>query len=337
MTRPMRDVAHHILGGLACAAMAAIGCSSAAAQDQSLKDWPLKPVRLVVPFSPGGATDVVARIVADKLSASLGQPVTIDNKPGAGGNIGASLVAKSAPDGYTMFVAGSPGFTNAAALTKDAGFDPERDFTAVAMLATQSVLLTINPAVPAASVQELVAYAKARPGQLSYGTPGIGTPHHLAMELFKLTAGIDLVHIPYRGGAPMAQDALAGQVPVMFASYTVVGPHLKSGKLKVLGNSSKRPMTQAPEIKSIAELGYPDFDVDIWFGLVAPVGTPATVIERMSRDTQAVIETDEIRQRLLPTGSDPPPRLTPSQFADRIKADVERWSNVVRKANIKAE
>lgn len=301
------------------------------------QEWPSKPIKLVVPFSPGGATDVVSRVIADKLSVELRQPVTIDNRPGAGGNIGAVVVAKSPADGYTMFVAGSPGFPNAAALTKDPGFDAEKDFVPVAMIATQSVLLTLHQSVPANTLAELVTYAKSKPGQLSYGTPGIGTPHHLAMELLKQLAGIDLVHVPYRGGAPMAQDAVAGQVPVMFASYTVVAPHLGTGKLKIVGNSSKRPMTQAPHIKSIAEQGYPDFDVVVWFGLMAPTGTPRPAIDRMSEAVHTVTATDEIRQRLLPTGSDPPPKLTPADFGAQLKTDIARWSGVVRTANIKAE
>lgn len=316
----------------AVAALLALAASAAQAQD-----WPNKPIRFVVPFAPGGATDVVARIIGERLSTRLGQPVAIDNRPGAGGNIGAAVVAKSAADGYTMFVAGSPGFTNAAALTKDPGFDVERDFVAVAMIATQSVLLAVSPSLPVSNVQEFVAYAKARPGQLSYGTPGIGTPHHLAMEVMKLAAGLDVVHVPYRGGAPAVQDLLAGQIPVVWGSYTIVGPHQKSGKIKILGNSSKRPMSLAPEIKSVADQGFPDFDVEIWFGLMAPAGTPAAAVDRMSREVHAVVDMEDIKQRLLPTGSDPPPRLTPVQFQAVVKRDVVRWSEVVRKAGIKPE
>ncbi len=323
--------------GIARAAIVLATALGAFAGNAAGQEWPAKPIRFVVPFAPGGATDVVSRIIADRLSTRLGQPIAIDNRPGAGGNIGAAVVKSAAPDGYTLFVAGSPGFTNAGALTKDPGFDADKDFVPVAMIATQSVLLAVTSSLPANSVQEFVAHAKSRPGQLSYGTPGIGTPHHLAMELLKQQAGIDVVHIPYRGGAPAAQDLLAGQIPVIFGSYTVVGAHYKSGKLKILGNSSRRPMTQAPEIKSIAEQGFPDFDVDIWFGLMAPTGTPAAVVERMNREAHAVTELDDIKQRLLPTGSDPPPKLSPAEFSVRVKADIKRWSDVVRKAGIKSD
>ena len=316
--------------------LAALPASLAIAQS-SPTSWPTRPVHLVVPFVPGGATDVIGRLVVDQLAARLGQPVVIENKPGAGGNIGATVVAKSVPDGYTMFVAGSPGFPNAAALSKEPGFDPIRDFVPVALLGTQPMVLATHPSLAPNTVQELVAYAKANPAKLSYGTPGIGTPHHVSMELFKQTAGISLEHIPFRGGAPMAQAVLAGEVPVMFGSYVVSGPHLKTGKLKALGVSSKRRLTQDTAILPMAEQGYPDFDVEVWFGIVAPTGTPASIVERMTRDTQAVLDMEEVRQRLLAVGYDPPPKLTSVEMGAWIKRDVVRWSEVFRKAGIAPE
>lgn len=299
--------------------------------------WPTRSVQLVVPFVPGGATDVIARMMSDKLSQRLGQPVVIDNKPGAGGNIGATMVANAPPDGYVMFVAGSPGFPNAAALSKTPGFDPEKDFAAVALLATQAMLLAVNPSLPVSTLAEFVAYAKANPGKLNYATPGIGTPHHLAMELLKTVTGTSIEHVPFRGGAPMTQAVLAGQVPTMFGSFVIVGPHLKAGKLKVLGASSKRGVTQAPDVKPIAEQGYPDFDVDTWFGVVAPKATPPAVIERMASAIKATVETPEIRERLLSTGYDPPPPMTSQEMTKLIAHDVVRWGNVLRKAGIKPE
>ena len=318
-----------ILVGAAIAAVLA-GSGGTAAQQ-----WPVKPVHLVVPFVPGGATDVLGRIYSDKLAQRFGQPVVIENKPGAGGNVGATYVARAPADGHVMFIASSPGFVNAAALSKDAGFDPLKDFVAVAMLATQPMLLNAHPSLAAGNIKELVAYAKANPGKLSYGTPGIGTPHHLAMELFKTVADIDVVHVPYRGGAPMTQDVVAGQVPLMFGSYVIAGPHLKAGRLKALGNSAKKRMTQAPEIPAIAEQGYPDFDVESWFGLVAPSGTPAAAIERMTREVHAVLGMDDVKDRLLKTGFDPPPLLATPAFAERLKVDVAKWSKVVVEAKIK--
>ena len=299
--------------------------------------WPTRPVQLVVPFVPGGATDVVGRIVSDKLAQRLGQPVLIDNKPGAGGNIGATMVANAAPDGHTMFIAGSPGFPNAAALSKNPGFDPEKDFVAVALRASQSMLLTLHPSVPVETLKDLVSYAKANPGKLNYGTPGIGTPHHLAMELLNTVAATDFVHVPFRGGAPMAQAVVSGQVQMMFGSFVVVGPQLKAGKLKVLGGSSKRGVTQAPEVPTIAALGYPDFDVEIWFGVVAPRMTPPAVVERMAREIHAVVETEEIKQRLLTTGYDPPPKLTSAEMDKLVARDVVRWSQLLKNAGIQPE
>ena len=320
-----------LTAALACVCVAIIGASARA------QDWPTKPVHFVVPFVPGGATDILGRIYSDRLAARLGQPVIIDNRPGAGGNVGAAFVAKSPPDGYTLFIASSPGFTNAVALSKDAGFDPVGEFVAVTLLATQSQMLILNTSLAPNTLAEFVAFAKAQPGKLSYGTPGIGTPHHLAMELFKLTAGIDIVHVPYRGGAPMLQDALAGQVPIMFASYVIAGPHLKAGKLKAIASTSTRRVPQAPEVVPIAEQGYPGFDVESWFGLVAPVGTPDAAITRLTREMQALQALDEIKERLLQVGFEPPPVLSTPEMAERLKRDVVKWSKVVTDANIKPE
>lgn len=319
------------LGGLAAVALAYFTASAMAQQ------WPARAVTFVVPFVPGGATDVLGRLYSDRLGAVLGQPVIIDNKPGAGGNVGASFVAKSQPDGHTFFIASSPGFTNAAVLSKEAGFDPLKDFVAVAMLGTQGFLFALSATLPPNTVQEFVAYAKANAGKLNYGTPGIGTPHHLGMELFKSMAGIDVVHVPYRGGAPLMQDMLAGQVGMMLGSWVITGAHLKTGKFKAIARTSVRPVSQAPEIRSIAEQGYPDFDVETWFGLVAPVGTPASVLDRLSKEIHALQANEDMRRRMLTVGFDPPPADTVAQFSDRLKRDVSRWSKIVKDVGIKPE
>jgi tripartite-type tricarboxylate transporter receptor subunit TctC len=314
----------------ACAVL--FGTAGAAAQQ-----WPVKPVRIVVPFAPGGATDVLGRIVADKLGARLGQPVVIENKPGAGGSLAASVVARSAPDGYTLFIASSPSFVIAKELSDNPGFDPLKDFVAVTLLATQGMLLNLHPSLKPSTVAEFVAYAKANPGKLSYATPGIGTPHHLAMELLKLSAGIDLVHVPYRGGGPMTKDVVAGQVPVMFGSYVIAGPYLKSGKLKAIGASTKARVPQAPEIVPIAEQGYPGFDVESWFGLVAPAGTPAAVVTRLATDVQASLQIPEVKDRMSKIGLDPVPPMSVEAYSARLKNDVAKWGKVVRDAKLKPQ
>jgi tripartite-type tricarboxylate transporter receptor subunit TctC len=301
------------------------------------QQWPTRPVSLVVPFVPGGATDIIARLYSDKLAARLGQPVVVDNRPGGGGNLGPAFVAKSAPDGHVLFVGSSPGFVNARALSKDAGYDPAKDFVAVTLLATQAMLLTLHPSLSPNTLQEFIAFAKSQPGKLSYATPGIGTPHHLAMELLKLTAGLDIVHVPYRGGAPMTQDVVAGQVGTMFASYVIVGPHLRAGKLKVVAASGLRRIPQAPEVRTVTEQGLQGFDVESWFGLVAPTGTPEAAIARMTEAVQAVAAMDEVQQKLMQIGFEVAPVMSTAKFGELLKRDIARWSDVVSKAGIKPE
>jgi tripartite-type tricarboxylate transporter receptor subunit TctC len=263
--------------------------------------------------------------------------VVIENKPGAGGSLGATLVAQSPADGYTLFIGSNPGMTSAASLSKDAGFDPLRDFTPIVMLATQSFLLNLHPTVPSGTLSEFVAYVKSRPGQLAYASPGVGTPHHLAMELFKLDAGIDMLHVPYRGGGPMTLDVVAGQVPVMFGSFVIAGPHLQAGKLKAIAASGLKRVTQAPDIPTIAEQGYPGFDVTTWFGLFAPMSTPDAVVRRLAADAEVVLAQGDVKERMLTVGLDPPPALSSAAFGDRFRADVGQWAKVIRDAKIKAE
>lgn len=301
------------------------------------QSYPSKPVRIVVPFPPGGATDVLGRLIADKLGGRVGQQVMIENKPGAGGSLGAVVAAQSPADGHVLFIGSDPGFTSAPPMSKDAGYDPIRDFAPVTMLASQSFLLNLHPSFPVTTVPEFVAYAKARPGQLSYASPGVGSPHHLGMELFKLTAGIDIVHVAYRGGAPATQDVVAGQVPIMFGSYVIAGPHLQTGKLKAIGATGAKRVVQAPEIPTIAEQGYPGFDMTTWFGLFAPAGTPNAAIARIAEETHAVLALADVRERFLTVGLDLAPVMTPAEFAARVKTDVAKWAKVVKEANIRAE
>lgn len=296
--------------------------------------YPTKPVRLVVPNAPGGATDILGRLVSDRLAPRLAQQIVVENRPGAGAKVAASYVARAPKDGYTLLLANHPGVTTAPALSKDPDFDAAKDFAPIALLATQTMLLTLHPSLPLATVAEFVAYAKARPGGLSYATPGIGTPHHLAMELLKQMAGINLVHIPYKGGAPAMQDVVAGQVPVMFASFVIAGQYLKSGRLKAIGASGGARNTQAPEFPTVAEQGYPGFDVDAWFGIVAPSGTPAEVIARLNQAVNAVLAMPDLQQHLLKIGFDTVPAMSPAEFGNLIRSEITKWGKVIRDAKI---
>jgi tripartite-type tricarboxylate transporter receptor subunit TctC len=330
MRKPCGEFGLHCLAIIACAVACTLPNKTRA------EDWPTRPVHIVVPFAPGGATDILGRIFADKLSERLGQAVIVDNKPGAGGNIGASYVARSDPDGYTLFVGSGPGLTSARALSKDADFDPVQDFTPITLLATQAFILTVDPKLPPRNIPEFVAYAKGHSG-LTYGTPGIGTPHHLAMELFKQVAGIDLVHVPYRGGGPMIQAALAGEVPVVFASYVIVGPYLSTGKLKPIGFSATHRIPQEPDIAPIAEQGYPGFDVDSFFGLFGPAGTPQPVNDRIAREVRTIHSMQDAKDRLEKIGFEVPTDLSPSEFGQLVRQDVAKWTKVVTAAGIKPE
>lgn len=316
------------------AAVAAVMCAAMAPSPSDAESWPTKPVHLVVPFAPGGATDVIARIMAEALTPLLGQQVIVENKPGAGGTLGATLVVRAPADGYTYYVAASPGFTNSAALYKSPGFDPVKDFMAIAMVATQSNLLVVNPSFKVSTVKELVDYAKANPGKLSYATPGIGTSHHLSMELFKKLAGVDILHIPYRGGGPMTADVVAGRVPVMFGTWVIVGQHLKSGRLKAIGAASKDGMRLAPDVVPIAKQGYPSFDVRSWFGVIARAGTPEPIADRLAKEIHAALAKPEVSARIEKTGLNTAPPMARSAFNERLAADVVKWSNVVREAGI---
>ena len=305
-----------------------------AAGPASPQAYPAKPVRLVVTNAPGGATDILGRLFADRLGQRLGQQVIVDNKPGAGGNIAGAFLANATADGHVLLLANHPGVTTAPAISKNAGFEPVRDFAPIALLATQTMLLTLHPSQPPNNVAEFVAYAKSRPGKLSYATPGIGSPHHLGMEMLKQISGIDLQHVPYKGGAPAMQDVVAGLVPVMFASYVIAGPQLQARKLKAIGVAALARNVQAPEIPTFAEQGYPGFDVSSWFGIVAPAGTPASVLARLNQDANAATAATGFSQQLLKVGFEPAAPMTQAEFATLLRTSVAKWNKVIRDVNI---
>lgn len=312
----------------------ALLCFPAAVPAQS---WPSKPVHIVVPFAPGGATDVLGRLIAEKLSTRLGQQVVIENRPGAGGIVGIAGVAKAVPDGNTLLMVSHPGFTTAPSLMKNAGFETVRDFAPITLLGSQSFLLNVHSSMPWRNVREFVAAAQANPGRFHYATSGIGSPQHFAMELFKLTAGINLVPVHYKGGLPALQDVVAGQVPVMFASYVIAGPHYAAGRLRAIAGSGLTRVPQAPDIATMDEQGYPGFDVIAWFGFVAPAGTPDAITARMAGESHAALGLADVRERMTTIGFDPPKLLSPAAFGDMIRSEVTKWQKVIREANIKPE
>jgi tripartite-type tricarboxylate transporter receptor subunit TctC len=314
----------------AVTAAALLSCASAFAQA-----FPAKPIRVVVPFPPGGGTDIVARTVAPKMSEILGQPVVVENRAGAGGNIATEHVAKSAPDGYTLVVASASTAINTT-LVKNLSWDFARDFAPVALLVVNNHLLAVHPSVPAANVKELLTLAKAKPGHVTYASYGNGSSAHLTAELFKLMAGVDLLHVPYKGAAPAVNDLLGGQVSLVFADVAAMLSHVKSGKLRALGIASRQRFEGLPDVPTIAEAGVPDFEAGGFLGLAAPAGTPPAAVAALNGAAVKTLGMPDVRERLLALASPPMPG-TPEQFGQRIKAEIDKWARVIRAANIKPE
>ena len=297
--------------------------------------YPAKPVRFIVSFPPGGTVDITARIIQPKLSEGLGQPIIIENRGGAGGAVGTEAVARSAPDGYTFLLTLSSHTINP--MLYKLNYDVERDFAPVSLVVSVPQLIAAHPSAPAKTLRELVAVAKQRPGALAYASPGSGTPGHIAAELLKLKAGIDLVHVPYKGGGPAAADAVAGQVPLLFLTAPAGLPFVRSGKLRALAVTTAKRNPAAADIPTVAEeLGMPDYEVDSWVALFAPARTAEPIIARMQKEVARVVQLAEVRQRLLEQTADPV-GSTPEELGRVVTTDLKRWAEVIRRAGIKAE
>ena len=303
--------------------------------------WPAKPVRIVVPFPPGGTTDIVARSLGVELQRMWQHAVVIENRPGAGGNIGADLVAKSAPDGYTLLMGTVGTHAINAALFAQSGakmpFDPVKDFVPITLAAGVPNVMVINPKLPVNTVAEFIAYAKARPGQLNMASSGNGTSIHLSGELFKTVTGIYMVHFPYRGSAPAVTDLIAGNMNVMFDNLPSALPHIKSGRLKALAVTSRTRSPALPDVPTIEEAaGLKGFDASSWFGLFAPAGTPRAIVDKIQSDVARALALPEVRERFVAQGADPGGN-TPEQFAAFIRAETDKWTRVVKFSNAKVD
>jgi len=329
-------------GGYAALAFTvAVIKTAAAAPAQTLATaaepgYPTKPIRLVHPFPPGGGTDAMARILQPKLSEALGQPLVMDHRPGAAGSIAAEIVAKSTPDGYTLLMGFSTVMTTNKSLYSKLAFDPLKDFAPITHLATAQYLLIVHPSVPVNSVGELVALAKARPGSLNYASAGIGSPLHLAAELFKSRAGINIVHVTYKGGGPAAIAVLAGESQVVFASVAASLQHVKTGRLKALAVTGLKRSLLAPELPTMDESGFAGFNVTAWHSFVAAAGTPRDIITRLHDETIKVLRVPEIVQLINNIGYEPT-GTTPAQLTAIIRTESALWAKVIKNANIRAE
>jgi len=295
-----------------------------------------KPVRIVVPFAAGGPTDVIARVLAPKLAASLKRTVIVENRVGATGAIGASHVAKSAPDGDTLLLGTSSIMAANPNLSTNLPFDPVVDFAPVSLVATIENILVVHPSVPAHNVKELVAYAKAHPGKLTYASSGIGSTYHLGAELFRSQTGIEWTHVPYKGAAPAIQDVLAGHVNLMFDNTSSAIPNIKAGRVRALGVASLKRYPSLPDLPTIAEQGLPGYETTIWLALFVPAKTPAATIQNLHRAVQEAVDSPEYKERM--TALDMQPRVSSSQeLADYLKSDLAKWAKVVKEAGIKPE
>ena len=311
-----------------------LACLSATALAQEA--FPSKPVRVVVPYPAGGVADLLPRVVGEKVSQKWGQPVIVENKAGASGNIGMAEGARAAPDGYTLVLAPTGNLTVNPSLFPNLPFDVHRDLAPVTLLAQSPNVLVVHPSVPAKSFRELIAYAKANPDKLNFASPGEGSGAHLAGELLKLDAGIKATHVPYKGMAPAVNDLLGGNVQMMFAGVSSALQHIKSGKLVALAVASPRRNPQLPDVPTVVESGLPGFDVTSWYGVVVRAGTPPAVIQKIQRDMAEALQAEDVKAKLAGLGLEPVGN-TPDEFAALIKAETQKWGDIVRKAGIKPQ
>ena len=320
------------IGGAVAAALVTLALGTAPGSAQT---WPNRTVRFVVPFPAGGSADTLARLLGQKISDPLGQPVVVENRPGAGGNLGTDVVAKSAPDGYTFLLTPSS-FASQPALYPNLSWDPVKDFAPVALVASQPHELEVNLNVPARSLQELIALAKAKPGQLNYASGGVGTTNHLAGELFKRMTGTDIVHVPYRGNPLAVVDVLNGQVAMMF-DFMITGlPHVNEGRLRALAVTSTHRVPQMPDVPTMIEAGLPGYEAVAWFAVMAPAGTPRDIITKLNAQLNAALKQSDVLARLDQLGAEPMGG-TPEDVSKLLSTEIPKWATVIKDANIKVE
>ncbi len=298
--------------------------------------WPAKPVRIVVPFAPGGTADTLGRLVAQKLTESFRENFVIENRGGAGGVIGSELVARAAPDGYTLVVSGVASHCIAPALSKDFPFDPLRDFTHIALFGGPPGVLVINPSLPVKDLKQFIAYAKSEGGKLAYGSPGNGTQGHLIAEQLKQVAGIEMTHVPYKGASLAVADLIAGHVPVTSTTLTTAATQIKAGRARALAVSSLKRIPDFPDVPTFGELGYPELSAAIWFSLSGPAGMPAEIVNRLNAEVRRILHLADVRERLRPEGIEPGD-LDPREFTAFMASELKRWGPIVRASGATAD
>jgi tripartite-type tricarboxylate transporter receptor subunit TctC len=331
---PLAVLRRRLFGAAALTTLAALAGTAPTAYAQA---YPDKPVKLIVPYPPGGATDVIGRVLAQKLSTALGQQFVVDNRAGAGGSLGAGLVAKAAPDGYTLLMGALTSHSiNAALAPATVPYDINKSFAPVAIVGTVPLVFVVHPAVKAGTLAELIALAKAKPGSLAFASAGIGSPQHLAAEMFKRMAGVDVLHVPYKGSGPAMTDLVGGQVQAMIETAPAAGGHIKAGKLRALATTTAQPVPSLPGVPTAAQAGLPGFEVSSMFGIAAPAGTPDAVVNKLNAALKAILAEPEVRESLLAQGADAT-YTTPAEAARAIQAEFAKWDKVIREGNIKAE
>jgi tripartite-type tricarboxylate transporter receptor subunit TctC len=306
-------------------------CVGTAAQES----YPSRPVRFILPFPPGGGTDILGRLIAERLSTQLGQPVVTENRGGAGGNVGAEAAARSSPDGYTIVLA-APSLAISPSLYSKLNYDPVKDFAPVSLVATVPNVMITHPSVQAQTLQEFIALARTQPGAMNFGSGGSGTSNHLAGELFNIVNGTRLVHIPYKGVNLAMQDVISGQIHLVVIGIPAAAPHIKAGRVRALAVIAPQRAAALPEVPTAAEAGLKDFDVTTWYGVLAPAGTPRPIIARLNAELVKIMHAPDTRERLAAMATDPR-TSTPEEFAAYLKAEIAKWGDVVRKANLKAD
>ena len=335
MARTLRRVRFMCTTRFFIAVSCALTASNVASQNVS-QTYPNRPVRWIVPFAPSGPTDLMSRAMAEKLSQRLGQQFVVDNRPGAGGNIGAEVVSKSAPDGYTLMIGHVGTHAINATLYPKLAFDPVQDFTPITLIATLPLALVVHPSLAAKDVKELIAYAKAHPGKLNFASAGNGGPTHLTGELLKASAGIDIVHVPYKGNAAALLDLTAGRVQMMFSNLLTSMPHVRAGKLRAIAISSPQRTPQAPELPTVAESGVPGFSSVPWYGVLGPARMPRAIIDKLNSEIARSLAQPDIKERFVSQGIDMQ-ASTPEQFGALIKTELVKWRKVVRDSGAKVD